>query len=85
MVFNMVFIYSPDSIVIHAFTQNNKSALRTGSKDHIEVQLVKGLQQDHFAVADQSHMPTIINALGDVPKKDSDKVRMIMVAADHPQ
>ena len=68
----------PDSIVVHAFTQNNKSALRPGSKDQIEAQLVKGLQQDHFAVADQSQMPIIINALGAVPKKDSDKVRMIM-------
>ena len=68
----------PDSIVVHAFTQNNKSALRPGSKDQIEAQLVKGLQQDHFAVADHSHMPTIINALGAVPKKDSDKIRMIM-------
>ena len=61
-----------DSIVVHAFTQN-KSALRPGSKDQIEAQLVKSLQQDHFAEADQSHMPTIFNALGPVPKKDSDK------------
>ncbi|PFX19998.1 hypothetical protein AWC38_SpisGene15571 [Stylophora pistillata] len=68
----------PDSIVVHAFTQNNKSALRPSSKDQIEVQLVKGLQQDHFGIADHSHMPTIINALGAVPKKDSDEVRMIM-------
>ena len=68
----------PDSIVVHAFTQNNKSVLRPGTKAQIEAQLVKGLQQDHFAVADQSHMPTIINALGAVPKKNSKEVRMIM-------
>ena len=68
----------PDSIVAHAFMQNNKSLLRPGTKDQIEAQLVKGLQQDHFAVADQSHIPTIINALGAVPKKDSNEVRMIM-------
>ena len=68
----------PDSIVVHAFTQNNKSVLRPGTKVQIKAQLVKGLQQDHFAVADQSHMPTIINALGAVPKKNSKEVRMIM-------
>ena len=42
----------PDSIVVHAFTENNKSVLRRRTKDQIEAQLVKGLQQDHFAVAD---------------------------------
>ena len=68
----------PDSIVVHAFTQNNHSALRPGTKDQIEAQLVKGLQQGHFGVTDKSHMPTIINALGAVPKKDSNEVRMIM-------
>ena len=65
-----------DSIVVHAFTQKNKSALRPGTKHQIEAQLVKGLQKDHFAVADPPHMPTIINALGAVMKKD--EVRMIM-------
>ena len=47
----------PDSIVVHAFTQNNKSALRPGTKDQIEAQLVKCLPQDHFGVSDKSHMP----------------------------
>ena len=32
----------PHSIVVHAFTQNNKSVLRPGTKDQIEAQLVKG-------------------------------------------
>ena len=62
----------PDSIVVHAFTQNNKSAFRPQTKDQIEAQLVKGLQHDQFVVADQFHMPTIINALEAIPKKDSD-------------
>ena len=67
-----------DSIVVHAFTPNNKSALRPGAQEQIEAQLVNGLQLDHFAVADQSHMPLVINALGAVPKKNSDEVRMVM-------
>ena len=67
-----------DPIVAHAFTPNNKSALRPGAQEQIEAQLVNGLQLDHFAVADQSHMPLVINALGAVPKKNSDDVRMIM-------
>ena len=58
--------------------ENNKSSSGPGTQDQIEAQLVKGLQQDRFAVADQSHMPKIINALGAVPKKNSDEVRMIM-------
>ena len=75
----------PDSIVVHAFTQNNKSALRPGTQDQIDAQLVKDLQQDHFAVADQSHMPTIIiNAIGAVPKKNSDEVRRIMDCSPPP-
>ena len=68
----------PDSMVSHAFTHNNKSALQPGAKDQIEAQLVKGLQEDHFSVADKSDMPLIINALGAVPKKDSNELRMIM-------
>ena len=68
----------PHSIVLPAFTKSNKSALRPGTKDQIEAQLDKGLRQDHFAVADQSQIPIIINALGAVPKKNSDEVRMIM-------
>ena len=44
-------LLSPDSMVSHAFTHNNKSALRPGAKDQIEAQLVKGLREDHFAIA----------------------------------
>ena len=44
----------------------------------IEAQLVKGLREDHFAIADKANMPLIINALGAVPKKDSNELRMIM-------
>ena len=50
----------------------------TPLKDQIEAQLIEGIQQDHFVVADQSHMPAIINALGAVPQKDSDEVGIIM-------
>ena len=62
----------------HASTHNHKSALRPGAKDQIEAQLIKGLQEDHFAVADKSHMPMINNALWAVQKKDSNELRMIM-------
>ena len=71
-------LLSPDLMVSHAFTQNNKSALRPGAKDQIEAQLIKGLREDHFAIADKTNMPIIINALGAVPKKDSNELRMIM-------
>ena len=71
-------------MVSHAFTHNNKSALRPGAKDQIEAQLVKGLQEDHFSVADKSDMPLIINAFGAVPKKDSNELRMIMDCGSRP-
>ena len=71
-------LLSPDSMVSHAFTHNNKSALRPGAKNQIEAQLVKGLREDHFAIADTANMPIIINALEAVPKKDSNELRMIM-------
>ena len=71
-------LLSPDSISSHAFTHNNKSALRHGAKNQIEAQLVKGLREHHFAIADKTNMPIIINALEAVPKKDSIESRMIM-------
>ena len=49
-------LLSPDSMVSHAFTHNNKSALRPGAKNQIEAQLVKGLREDHFAIADSSYI-----------------------------
>ena len=42
-----------------------------GAKNKIEAQLVKGLREDHFAIADKANMPIIIDALEAVPKKDS--------------
>ena len=34
-----------------------------GAKNQIEAQLVKGLREDHFAIADKAKMPIIIGAL----------------------
>ena len=47
-------------MISHAFTYNNTSALWPGAKDQIKAQLVKGLQEDHFAIADKANMPIII-------------------------
>ena len=65
-------------MVSHAFTHNNKSAVRPGVKNQIEAQLVKGLREDHFAIAHKANMPIIINALETVPKKNSNELRIIM-------
>ena len=62
-------LLSPDSMVSHAFTHNNKSALRPGTKNQIEAQLVKGLREYHFTIADKANMPIIINPLEAVPKR----------------
>ena len=64
-------LLSPDSMVSRAFTH-------AGAKNQIEAQLVKGLREDHFAIADKANMPIIIDALEAVPKKDSNELRMIM-------
>ena len=47
-------------MISHAFTYNNTSGLRPGAKDQIKAQLVKGFQEDHFAIADKANMPIII-------------------------
>ena len=56
-------LLSPDSMVSHAFTHNNKSALRPGAKNQIEAQLVKGLRKVHFAIADKANMPLSLTPL----------------------
>ena len=48
-------LLSPDSMISHAFTYNNMPTLQPGAKDQ-----VKGLQEDHFAIADKANMPIII-------------------------
>lgn len=65
-----------DATVLPAFTKNNKSALRPGAKEQIEEQLSEGLSLGHFATS--TTLPTIVNAIGAVPKRDFSELRMIM-------
>ena len=65
-----------DATVLPALTKNNKSALRPGAKEQIEEQLSEGLSLGHFATS--TALPTIVNAIGAVPKRDSSELRMIM-------
>ena len=65
-----------DATVLPALTKNNKSALRPGAKEQIEEQLSEGLSLGHFATS--TTLPTIVNAIGAVPKRDSSELRMIM-------
>ena len=65
-----------DTIVLPAFTKNNRSALKPGAKEQIEEQLHQGLALGHFGSSNTP--PTIVNAIGAVPKKDSSELRMIM-------
>ena len=69
-----------DVTITPTFTKNNPSVLRPCAKDQIEAQLQKGLLDGHFALADKSHTPMVINALhvGAVLKKDSNELWMIM-------
>ena len=65
-----------DATVLPAFTKNNRSALRPRAKEQIEEQLCKGLSLGHFGSSNTP--PTIVNAIGAVPKRDSSELRMIM-------
>ena len=65
-----------NATVLPALTKNNKSALRPGAKEQIEEQLSEGLSLGHFATS--TTLPTIVNAIGAVPKRDSSELRMIM-------
>ena len=65
-----------DATVLPALTKNNKSALRPGAKEQTEEQLSEGLSLGHFAMS--STPPTIVNAIGAVPKRASSELRMIM-------
>ena len=67
-----------DHTVTPAFTRNNQSVLKPGAKDQIEAQIEQGLLDGHWALADETQTPLIVNALGAVPKKDSTELRMIM-------
>ena len=65
-----------DATVLPAFTKNNRSALRPRAKEQIEEQLCKGLSLGHFGSSNMP--PTIVNATGTVPKRDSSELRLIM-------
>ena len=56
-------------------TKNNRSALRPGAKEQIEEQLCQGLSKGHFGTSNTPHI--IVNAIGAVPKGDSE-LRLIM-------
>ena len=68
-------IISRDSELRHAETTNYKSATEHDVRDTVEMTIREEIQQGNYIVTTEK--PTIVSALGAIPKPDSDKVRLI--------
>ena len=55
--------------------KNYQSATRGQNRDRVEAQIVQELQHGRYKIV--SHKPKIVSAIGAVPKKGSNKVRLI--------
>ena len=53
-----------------------------GAKNQIEAQLVKGLREDHFAIAHKANMPIIIDDLEAVPIRTPMNYEWSWIVAD---
>ena len=68
-------IISRDSELRHAEATNYKSATEHDVRDTVEMTIREEIQQGNYIVTTEK--PTIVSALGAIPKPDSDKVRLI--------
>ena len=69
-------IYIPShSVLKTAETNNYKSATASDVRDKVENQIREEISKGNYVV---THMkPTIVSALGAIPKPDTDKIRLI--------
>ena len=68
-------IVKPELVNVPVECKNYRSATDPMVKDKIEAQIKHELQHGHYRVTNEK--PTIVSALGAIPKKNSDKVRLI--------
>ena len=64
-----------DASIVPAEMENYSSATNPDSRDRVEKSILEELEAGNYAVT--THRPTIISALGAVPKPDSDDLRLI--------
>ena len=68
-------IIQPGSSIQPAFCSNHKSALSEENKGKVENQILQEIAFNRYIVCDQK--PTIVSALGAVPKPNSSDIRLI--------
>lgn len=64
-----------DASIVQAEMDNYFSATTPTSKDKVESSILEEIEAGNYAIT--THKPTIISALGAVPKPDSDEIRLI--------
>ena len=64
-----------DASIVQAEMDNYFSATSPTSKDKVESSILEEIEAGNYAIT--THKPTIISALGAVPKPDSDEIRLI--------
>ena len=64
-----------DASIVQAEMDNYFSATSPTSKDKVESSILEEIEAGNYAIT--THKPTIISALGAVPKPDSDELRLI--------
>ena len=68
-------IIPSDSVLKPAETNNYKSATASDVRDKVENQIREEISKGNYVV---THVkPTIVSALGAIPKPDTDKIRLI--------
>lgn len=63
-------IIKPESVLCEVFIQNHKSALEAGARERMDAIIIGEILEGNYIVTDTK--PTIVSALGAVPKDDGD-------------
>jgi hypothetical protein len=68
-------IVEADEVTESVYQKNYKSATDAGVRHLVEKQIITEVENGHYKCVEKK--PTIVSALGAIPKKDGDKVRLI--------
>ena len=68
-------IIDPESVPISVEMDNYSSATAENVRAQVESQILTEIQNGRYRIVD--HKPCIVSALGAIPKKDSNKIRLI--------
>ena len=68
-------IIKPGSALQPAEQHSHRSATCPEFRDKTECQILSEITEGHYKIVD--HKPKIVSALGSIPKRNSDKIRLI--------